>query len=459
MTIRTKLSLLVAGLFALSLGALGGALVAIQKRRLVMENAEQAAIIANSAARAAADSLLQKDDVNLVSAIKFLQVQYPALACCLVRWEDGPRTRSLMIGAEPKGAASRKDALVSDPMGGRRKVYLRMWIDEDRLRERIDLEIRRLSRDLLRLFALALILAVIFSDWFARKLTKPLAALSEAAGQIAKGRLNIRLEWSSKDEIGKLVEGFNNMAERLSELEELKRDFVSSVTHELRSPLGAIESFLNLIEDKTRDGGRPEEPEKIRDYFGRIKANVRRLAGFINDLLDVAKIERGKMECELRPMRLQDLAQEVVQFFEAKGREQGVTLSSRLEPGLGPVQGDPERLRQVLVNLVSNALKFTPAGGQVRIQGEVYREEGRRFLEVAVADTGRGMDEEDLRGLFVKFQQGKNVQPGVQGAKGTGLGLFIVKSIVEAHGGKVSARSEAGKGARFLFSLRMAESS
>ncbi|MEK7743852.1 MAG: HAMP domain-containing sensor histidine kinase, partial [Elusimicrobiota bacterium] len=173
------------------------------------------------------------------------------------------------------------------------------------------------------------------------------------------------------------------------------------------------------------------------------------------DLLDVAKIERGKMECQLRPMKVQEVASEVVQFFEAKSKEQGVTLLNRLDPQLAEVHGDPERVRQVFVNLISNALKFTPAGGHVWVQGEQYREGNQRYLEVAVADTGRGMDDEDARNLFQKFAQGKNVNLGVKGPKGTGLGLFIVKSIVEAHGGKVSVRSSPGKGTQFLFNLKM----
>jgi len=452
--IRAKLSLLVAGLFTVSLGVLGWSLVALQKRHMAYDNADRVAIVMNSVERAARDALLQKDDVLLVSYVKFLQLQYPVLAYCRIRWVSASGVRSLMVGSEGAASLTERTTLVRDPMDGTRKVTLAVGIDQGKLQERIDDEMRRLTRDLLRLFGIAIIVAVLFADWFARRLTRPLAALSDAAAQIAKGKLDVRLQWSSKDEIGALVEGFNHMSERLEDLDQLKRDFVSSVTHELRSPLGAIESFLNLIESKSANGQAANSPQ-VWEYFGRIKANVRRLSGFINDLLDVAKIERGKMECQLKPMKIQEVADEVTQFFEAKCKEQGVALANRLEPNTPEIQGDPERLRQVLVNLISNALKFTPAGGHVWIQGESYREGGQRYLELAVADTGRGMDEEDLRRLFQKFQQGKNVQPGVAGPKGTGLGLFIVKSIVESHGGKVSVRSAPGKGTQFLFNLRM----
>jgi len=154
-------------------------------------------------------------------------------------------------------------------------------------------------------------------------------------------------------------------------------------------------------------------------------------------------------------MRIQDMAVEVVQFFEARAREQGVQLVSQLDPNLPQVFGDPERLRQVFINLVSNSLKFTPKAGKVWIGGEQYREGTNRWLEVQVGDTGRGMDNLDLDRMFQAFSQGRNVGDGVFGSKGTGLGLYIVKSIVEQHGGKIDIKSTPGKGTRLTFSVRV----
>ncbi|MFA6093276.1 MAG: HAMP domain-containing sensor histidine kinase [Elusimicrobiota bacterium] len=456
MTIRLRLLLSLTLLFSLAFGGLGYGLVSLQKRRLFQDGRERAQIIERTLERAARDALLQKDDVLLISYVKFLREQFPALSYCRVQWEEGSRVRTVSVGdvrSAGEGVFERP-VLVRDPSDGTRRAVLFIGIDGRELDRRTRQDVARISRDILRLFGVALIMSAIFSFWFAGRLTRPLVGLSQAAAQIAKGKLGVRLAWHSKDEIGALVDSFNNMSARLEALDAMKKDFISSVTHELRSPLGAITSFLNLLETKAKSGA-PADVQQFWDYFHRIQANVHRLSGFISDLLDVAKIERGKMECHLRGMRIQDVADEVVQFFEAKSREQGVTLSNRLDRALLEVQADPERIRQVLVNLLSNALKFTPSGGSVWIQGELYREGESRFLEVAVVDTGRGMDEQDLRGLFQKFQQGKNVQGGVQGHKGTGLGLFIVKNIVEAHGGKVTVRSAPGKGTQFLFTLKM----
>lgn len=457
MTIRAKLTLSVTALFAVALATLGLVFVRLEGIQLQLKAEEDIRIIANTVDRAARDALVQRDDLLLLSYVKFLQKQFPALSYVEVAWMEEGRTRTNRIGAaegSTPGSVHEQTFQVKDPTTAGRHVQLKVGIDEGVFRAEVDRQLGRIARDLARLFGIAIIAAALFSDWFARKLTRPLAALSEVAGEIGRGKLGVRLEWKSNDEVGALVAGFNHMSQRLEELDAMKKDFVSAVTHELRSPLGAIESFLNLMQAKMV-GGRPTDPAQFQTYFDRIKANVTRLSGFINDLLDVAKIERGKMECSLRPMKIQDVASDVVQFFEAKAKEGGVTLLSRLDANLSAVSGDPERLRQVFVNLVSNSLKFTPSGGSVWISGEQYRENGSHFLEVSVVDNGRGMDAEDQKKLFEKFAQGKNAELRVAGSRGTGLGLVIVKSIVEAHGGSVVVKSQPGKGTQFQFSVKM----
>jgi signal transduction histidine kinase len=455
MTLRTKLTLSVTALFALSLGILGVSLVRMESAHLERESGREAELIENTVKRMAQDALVQRDDLLLLSYVKFQRSQSPALSYVRVQWEDKGRKRKHHIGDRETGpTVEERASRVSDPTDPQRAASLAVGIDKAILHKKVEEQIARLQRDMIRLFVIAMIIGAVFSDWFARKITRPLAALSEVAGQIGRGKLGVRLEWQSKDEVGELVAGFNQMSARLEELDAMKKDFVSAVTHELRSPLGAIESFLNLMEAKM-EGGTPKDPAQFRTYFDRIQANVSRLSGFINDLLDVAKIERGKMECALRPIRIQSVAADVVQFFEAKGKEQGVKIQSRLDTATGAVNGDPERLRQVFVNLVSNALKFTPRGGSIWIQGEQFREDGQKWLEVSVVDTGRGMDQSDMNRLFKKFEQGKNTTSRVSGHHGTGLGLVIVKSIVEAHGGKVSVKSQVGKGTQFLFNVKM----
>jgi len=455
MSIRLKLSLAIGLLLSSSLLGVGFLLLEMESRNLRQDMAKDERFIVAMVRRAAEDALVQKDDLLLLSYGKFLRQQFPALEYVRITWHGSGKDRTYTVGAATPSPGLESTLLrLDDPVEPGRGVTLDVGINEASMRIRLQENIARTRRNFLRLFGIAVIGALVFADLFARRLSRPLKELSRAAAEIGHGKQGVRLAWKSKDEVGRLVEGFNRMAERLEELDALKKDFVSAVTHELRSPLGAIESFLNLMETKLA-GGAPQDPVQFKAYFDRIKQNVRRLSGFINDLLDTAKIERGKMECALKPVKLQGVAADVVQFFEAKAKEQEIAITNRVNPDTGPVQADPERLRQVLVNLVSNALKFTPRGGKIWITTEQYRENGQRFLEVAVQDSGHGISPEDQKRLFQKFAQGKNNTQRIAGSHGTGLGLFIVKAIVEAHGGTISVQSELGKGTRFVFGLKM----
>ena len=412
-------------------------------------------LLRHAIARTALDALIQRDQVQLLSYLNFLKGQYPALIYARVSWTKDGRSISHEMGVtdvNPK--VSERQVVVSDPSQPGQTVAVLFGIDRDALRAPFA-ESRSRAFNILYLVALTtLFLGLAASVLFARLMTAPLFALGRLAQEIGAGKLGGHLAWKSDDELGGLVRAFNGMSSRLEEFDTIKRNFVSSVTHELRSPLGAIESFLELIREKTAAGA-PEGFAQSREYLERIQINVRRLSGFVNDLLDVAKIEKGKMECVLRPLELPPVAQEVCQFFEAKALSQGVAITNSLS-GLPAVMADADRVRQVLVNLIANGLKFTPAGGSIQITAEQFRDGGARWIEVTVGDTGRGMDAADREGLFQPFAQGRNIAQGVAGHKGTGLGLYIVKSIVDQHGGKIEVKSAPGQGTRISFSLKVA---
>jgi two-component system, sensor histidine kinase ChiS len=453
-TIRARLVASVGLLLLFSLALVGYGVTAVQLSFARRDADRRIEVIVNSVQRAAEDALLQKDDVLLVSYIKFLQAQYPSLSYAQLQWSSGIRARGLRVGEPRTGPQMLLHALhVTSAGDPQNRVAVQLGIDRDQLGAQVSAGQERLVRTFVGVAAVILLFGVLFAYWFARSVTEPIQALSHLAQEIGRGKLGMRLEWRSDDELGRLVEAFNGMSVRLEELDEAKKTFVSSVTHELRSPLGAIESFLQLLKDKVNAGDKGPQTD---EYLGRIQANVHRLTGFINDLLDVAKIEKGRMECTLRPMRLQEVAGEVGQFFEARARQQGVSLLNELPSNLPTVQGDPDRLRQVLVNLVANSLKFTATGGVIRVTGEQFREGTAKWVEIAVSDTGRGLAEGDQTRLFKAFSQGKNVTDGVIGSKGTGLGLYIVKSIIDQHGGKIDVRSTPGKGTQFRFSVKAA---
>ncbi|MBI2387870.1 MAG: HAMP domain-containing histidine kinase [Elusimicrobia bacterium] len=455
MTIRARLVVSTFLLQVVSTALLGWGVLAVRNQYQERDLRALAATIAVSVERAAADSLIQKDDVALLSYLKFLQAQYPAIAQAQIRWKAKGRERYATVGAVAFGARTRPSRFtVADPSDPERTVEVSLQLDEGVLWAPFLEANQRLAKIILLVWAVASLLGLAVSFLIARSLTRPIVELSRLAGEIGAGKLGGRLAWESDDELGGLVRVFNAMSGRLEEFDSIKRNFVSSVTHELRSPLGAIESFLQLIREKI-SAGTPEGFAQSKEFLERIQVNVHRLSGFINDLLDVAKIEKGKMECVLRPMELPLVANEVCQFFEAKALQQGVTISNRLT-ALPSVIGDADRVRQVLVNLIANGLKFTAAGGQVWVSGEQFRDGGSRWIEVTVGDTGRGMDAADRDRLFQPFTQGRNISEGVTGHKGTGLGLYIVKSIVDQHGGKIEVKSAPGQGTRISFSLKVA---
>jgi PAS domain S-box-containing protein len=230
------------------------------------------------------------------------------------------------------------------------------------------------------------------------------------------------------------------------ELDRMKTEFVSQVSHELRTPLTAIKGFTELLLDE--DAGEVNGEQK--EYLGIVKSNVDRLVALINDLLDISRIESGRIRLKLEPIDLAEIIRSVSTTMRPliEGKDQ--TLALEVEPDLPPARGDHDRVVQVLTNLISNAYKYTPAGGALRV--EAGRRDG--LLHVAVTDNGIGIPAEDVPKLFTRFFRVDSSLTREIG--GTGLGLSIVKSIVELHGGTISVDSEPGKGSTFDFALPIA---
>ena len=455
MRIRTKLLLSFTALLAASMLSLGLGILFVQGARGRQDMEQSVQVIVNSVRRAAMDALVEKDDLHLVSHVNFLKTQYPALATVHIRWlTAGQKGEDVHLGESPAGSRlSEQTVEVADSMDAGRRVIVSLAIDRDVIEAAVRDGQRRLRKIIVAIFLAGSLVWFAVAFWVAGNITRPIAALSRIAAEIGSGRVGQKLEWRSRDELGDLVKVFNHMSDRLAELDDAKRVFISSVTHELRSPLGAMESFIILMQGQ--DAGHPDG-QAHRDYLARIQGNVTRLSLLVNDLLDAAAIEKGKLSCVLKPAQLGDSAAEACRFFEAKARDQGVELVNGVG-SLPEVVADKARIRQVLINLISNALKFTPAGGRIELAAEQFRDGGRRWLEVSVRDTGRGMDEVDRSRLFQPFSQGRNVAGGVQGAvKGTGLGLYICQSIVAQHGGSIEAQSAPGQGTRIAFSLPIA---
>ncbi|HZF79733.1 MAG TPA: PAS domain S-box protein, partial [Rubrivivax sp.] len=232
--------------------------------------------------------------------------------------------------------------------------------------------------------------------------------------------------------------------QQIQEANRLKSRFLANMSHELRTPLNAIIGFADLL----HRGVVPAESDKHREYLGHIGSSGRHLLQLINDVLDLAKVEAGKLEFFPEPVLLAKTLQEVQDVLQPQLQRKQLQFVAEIDPALGPLVLDPARLKQALFNYISNAIKFTPEGGRITVRAQA---EQPRHVRIEVADTGIGIAAADLPRLFTEFQQldagyGKHHQ-------GTGLGLSLVRRLVQAQGGSVGVRSELGVGSVFSLVL------
>jgi len=328
-----------------------------------------------------------------------------------------------------------------------------------------------LYSSLLRTSSLLLIglgVALVASFLVARRVVRPLESLRQGVERIGSGNLAYRIELKTGDEFEVVADEFNKMAtdlqesymrleqkvadrtvelmianEKLKDLDKLKSDFVSNVSHELRTPLTAIKGSV----DNMLDGITGSLNEKQNRYLGRVKSNSDRLARLINDLLDLSRIEAG---INLKPSNLSlvSIAKEVAETLRPVASEKQIEIGIEAPDNSLTAWADPDRISEVLMNLVGNAIKFTPTLGKVTIS---LHRNGNESVKVSVEDTGPGIPSEEAARIFDKFYQ--VTQTEKQKTRGTGLGLSIAKALVELHGGKIWLESEAGKGSMFCFTL------
>jgi len=326
------------------------------------------------------------------------------------------------------------------------------------------------------------VIFILFIAWFiSGKLLMPLVEMKNAADQIANGNFSPRLTVKTKDVIGELAASLNNMAnqldeltnnlnqkiqdatselqqvnkelhnktaaledsnKKLKELDKLKSEFVSMVSHELRTPLTAIIGFSNTLSNlKLSD----EQKEK---YLKIIESEGKRLAGLIEDFLDISKIELGIISSKMTRLNIAELIKETIERIKIPC---DIKIEMNFLPDSLYVFGDRDRIKQVILNITDNAIRYSKPGGKIFITAEKTMDE----ITVSIKDEGPGIKKEDLKKVFDKFFRSKDSI--AQKSRGSGLGLAIVKGIIEMHNGKIWAESEPGKGAAFYFSLSSSE--
>ncbi len=295
---------------------------------------------------------------------------------------------------------------------------------------------------LLAVFA-ALLLSTVLGYWLARTLTRPLRALTSAAEGIARGELEQRVETGARDEIGDLAAAFNTMSSEVARVNQQRRQMTADIAHDLRTPLTVIGGYIESM----RDGVLKPTPERLNLIY----AEIERLQKMVNDLRMLAQADSGELSLHLERLDPRELLTRAHSLFQHTAARSGVTLEVETAEPLPFARLDENRMMQVLDNLISNALRYTPAGGTITLAAAGADSQ----LRLSVRDTGSGIDPADLPYIFDRFRRADKSRHADHGE--SGLGLAIVRTLVELQGGRVWAESTPGAGTVFTIEFPACE--
>ncbi len=275
-----------------------------------------------------------------------------------------------------------------------------------------------------------------------KEITEPIRELEKMTKQMAAGNFKVKIQSRSNDEVGELVNSYNAMAEALGNLDMMRNDFIASISHELRTPMTSIGGFIDGI----LDGVIPAE--KQEHYLQIVKEEIARMNALVNDLLNMARLQSGKVELDLLPCSLEELLRNTALKLKPIIDEKEIQIVFDIKTKNCEVLVDRPSIESVRINLIQNAVKFTNPGGTVTLHSEP---DGKNKVRITVEDTGSGIAREEIPFIFEKFYKADKSR-GLD-KKGTGLGLAIVKNILSAHGQEIHVESTVGKGSRFIFTL------
>ena len=301
----------------------------------------------------------------------------------------------------------------------------------------------------------AVLIALVLGYSISLSLIGPVEKMNQRFHEIAQGNFAGTIDIANRDEMGDLASALNDMSNELGRLyreiqaaSQHKSEFLANMSHELRTPLNAIIGFSEMLDERVFG----ELNEKQAEYVKDIHESGEHLLSLINDILDLSKVEAGRMDLDLKKFDAGLALENAVTLVKERCLRHGITLEVELDPGLGKIVADERKFKQILLNLLSNAIKFTPEGGKISVNA-ANREQK---LEVIVSDTGIGISPEDQQYIFEEFRQvGEDSN---QAREGTGLGLTLTKKFIEMHGGKIRVESKVGKGSTFAFDIPLSAS-
>ncbi|MDE2141432.1 MAG: HAMP domain-containing histidine kinase [Elusimicrobia bacterium] len=428
MTIRTKLSLTTAALIGAVVLAVALAVSSAQRSAL---EAQRVQALTDGVERLAREAIDNRDPLLVLSYLLYMQKEHPELAYAAVTL-DGHTTT---LGARKPGLLS-----WTGKAGPGRSLDAELGFDRRILHDEISRALGPLARRTALIAALFMVLGWIAAFFLARRLTAPLAALAAAADAVRKGNLDAAVPAAGGGEVGALTESFNAMIFHLKEHLQFREDLLHTLTHELNTPLTGLKGYLALWQDGTLSPDGPERAEILQT----MSAAVLRMEHSLQNAIGLFRHGRAYTAGRRDMVWIDDVLREAGQLFAPAARARSIELELPPASVAKFLNADDEPLRQIVVNLISNALKYTPDGGRVRVGLESDDKEVRFW----VSDTGRGVKPEDVPHLFTKFYRGET-GAGRERIPGSGLGLHIAQKAAGSLGGKITVRSEPGRGAVF----------
>lgn len=470
MSLRAKFVFSSLLLVLVTLAAAALSFYVIERRHLEKGQAQRSSETLKSFSRVCQESLIEKNDITLLQYAKTLMespaVRYAALLdpegrflfhtrmlegdfdIAGGRWEGRPPGAENRAGftrrVVSEGAAVEERALPVEVYGAVSGTAL-IGFDLGRMEAELSGALKDIFLRFLWVFLAALFAGILGAVAMASHLNSPILKLVEGTRRIAGGDLDSRITLDRKDELGVLAEEFNHMAGRLSEVDGMKDRFIASVTHDLRSPLTAVKGRAELLLGADSAGLNEKQLRSVK----MIQQSSEELERFINDILDIARTDAGKLPVKKEEVDAGAVAGEVSEELSVLSRMYKISLETGIARGQYLVLADRGHLKRILNNLVSNAIKFTPERGKISI-GAARAEGG---TEIWVSDTGIGIAEDKLQGIFSKFFQVTDRPASVREIAGTGLGLAIARELVEANGGKIRVESRLNRGSKFVFVL------
>ena len=472
MNLRTKLTLYVSSLLIVVIVAVSYNIFVTQKKILTHQISENRTKAFQSFVSMCNEAIKVKDDIQVNNAVKLLVSTYnPSVVYAgyinsngVVMYSSRDEDRNMDSVLKARIKKSSKDyietysSLTGEQIcefatpfffNGKNVGTFVVGFSQDNMKKQIDEGISFMLSKIKIVVLVTMFFGILLSYLLGYSFGRPIKILTNAAEQIAKGNLDVEIKVNRKDEIGKLSTTFNDMAKQIKELDSMKDSFVSSVSHELRSPLSAIDGYCDLlIECVDKNYSKEQELKGLKI----IKQATVRLTNFINNILDLAKMKANKLEVKKTESEIAPIIEEIVALYQPLAEQQKKKVYFEINGDIPKVNMDTERIKQVITNLVSNAMKFTKENGSVGVKAFPNSAGyGNEYIEVWVQDDGVGIPKQQVDFVFQKFYQVKDGE--FKKPKGTGLGLTIVYEMIKLHNGYVWAESDLGKGTTFKFVL------